>query len=63
MLDCILEEPELKIQEGIVVYKRQVVWVLILFVSKASPGASHQYFLTFLLNRYLYVKIDCALSL
>jgi hypothetical protein len=31
--------------------------------SKASPNASHQYFLTFLLNHYFYVKIDCALSL
>jgi hypothetical protein len=46
-----------------VFHKRQVVCVLTLFVSKASPGASHQQSLTFLLNHYLYGKLDCVLSL
>jgi hypothetical protein len=66
-LDHALEKLEPEIQEEQV---REVgspqapsVRVLTLFVIKASPDAFHQYFLSFLLNHYLYSKFDCALSL
>jgi hypothetical protein len=67
MLDRVPVEPESeiqeeKVQEGRVVYKRQVVWVLTLFVSKTSPGASHQLSLAFSLITTC-IKYVCALSL
>jgi hypothetical protein len=66
-LHCVLAEPESeiqeeKVQEGRVVHKCQVVWVLTLFVSKVSPGASHQLSLVFSLITTC-VKYVCALSL
>jgi hypothetical protein len=50
-------------RRSMVIHKHRVVWVLTLFVSKASPGTSHQYSLGFLFNHYLYDKLDRALSL
>jgi hypothetical protein len=42
MLDRLLVELESEVQEGMVVHKRQAVWVLTLFMSKATPGVSYQ---------------------
>jgi hypothetical protein len=38
-------------------------WILTLFLSKASPGASHQYFLDFCFQSLFMVQFDCALNL
>jgi hypothetical protein len=36
-----VRDPTEQVHEVLVLHKRQVAWVLILFVSKASPSASH----------------------
>jgi hypothetical protein len=48
---------------GWMVHKCQVLRNTNIALRETSPGASHQWLLIFLLNYYLYVKIDCALSL
>jgi hypothetical protein len=45
------------------VHKRQDAMILTFSLTKASPGASHQYFLIFVPQSIFILQFDCALSL